>query len=367
MANKPGFGKVVFTVIVLALAAFFFLRETDYCDRTRKLDELALDAAKKAGVEAEENALYAKEETIKAGRCTFLRIERHFMVRADFKGEGFLKDVQEGLKQTRFKLNKYAFEKKGSGETLSFSFSLKNRDLYEIVFSKEKYALPASGGQRSGRIAIVLDDFGYNADNLEVIFSIKVPLTLSVLPNLPYSNAVAVRAHDCDMEVILHMPMEPHNKELRLEEGTIMLDMTADDISGLLTEAIDSVPGAKGISNHMGSRATEDRDLMKIIFSELKKRDIYFLDSLVTDKSTCAEIAKEAGVRYASRRIFLDNISDEDYIEKQVFQMADLASKVGWAIGIGHDREATVKVLTRVIPQLKEAGFKFVYVSELVN
>ncbi len=45
MGNRPGFGKIVFTVIVIALAVFFFLRETDYCDQTRRLDELVLDAA----------------------------------------------------------------------------------------------------------------------------------------------------------------------------------------------------------------------------------------------------------------------------------------------------------------------------------
>ncbi len=217
-----------------------------------------------------------------------------------------------------------------------------------------------------GRIAIVIDDWGYNLNNLETAAQIRYPLTVSVLPNLAYSGKVAEKLHSLGFEVILHLPMEP--KELyRLEKNTIMVSMDEAAINRIIEEGLASLVYARGVSNHMGSLATQDARTMAIIFKELKSRHLYFLDSLVSTKSICALLTKKLGLGFARRDIFLDNTEDPQYIKGQIDKLKARARVNGKAIGIGHDRGHTLEVLKEVMPHIEEEGYKLVFVSELVR
>jgi polysaccharide deacetylase 2 family uncharacterized protein YibQ len=367
MDSRFRLGKSVVILIVFLLAAAFFLRPRDYSQETLSLDKSVSDIIGRAGLR-ETDLLHEKQKIHKSGRHLFLKIEKHYEAGTEFDADSFLMTIREFLKDSKFDFAEAIFEKRGQNENISISLSFKNRILYEMKFRKKDYQPYVSNKEKKdARIAIVLDDCGYNMNNIGTLRGIGPPLTISILPNLPYSERVAKEARNHNFEVILHLPLEPHNGNLNLEKGTLMVDMSTEEVNNLLVKAIDSVPGLRGVSNHMGSRATEDRDFMRGLFEELKKRDLYFLDNLVTDNSVCREVAKSAGLRIVVRSVFLDNEADEDYIERQIFHTAQLAEKTGWAIGIGHDRPYTIKVLSRLIPQLKRAGFEFVYVSELVQ
>jgi len=217
-----------------------------------------------------------------------------------------------------------------------------------------------------GRIAIVIDDWGYHLDNVEVAKNIKQPLTCAVLPNLKNSRLVAKKLKSFGCEIILHLPMEPKEK-INLEKNTIILTMDSGQISSILNQSLSSIIYAKGVSNHMGSKITENTKTMEIILALIKKRKLYFLDSYVTAGSVGGEIAKQFSVKFAKRDVFLDNQNDLKYIKAQLVKLKNLAAKQGSAIGIGHDRKNTLIVLKEIIPQLVKDGYKFVYVSELAR
>jgi polysaccharide deacetylase 2 family uncharacterized protein YibQ len=219
----------------------------------------------------------------------------------------------------------------------------------------------------AGRVAIVLDDWGYNTKNVGDLFSIGEPITISILPNLPFSKNIAAQAKKNKVEIILHLPLEAHDSHKPPETGTIYTYMTKKDVLARLQSALDSVPGAKGVSNHMGSKATEDVNLMKLIFIQLKKDDLYFLDSLVTNNSVCAKVAGKMGIRFIERSIFLDNNIDLDYIKSQLGQLLNTAENKAVAVGIGHDRALTIKAVKEMLPEFKREGVKLVYLSELVE
>jgi polysaccharide deacetylase 2 family uncharacterized protein YibQ len=122
-----------------------------------------------------------------------------------------------------------------------------------------------------------------------------------------------------------------------------------------------------GVSNHMGSEATEDAALMTVLLGELKKRNLFFLDSKTSEKSTAERVTRKLQVRYAERDVFLDNSNEEAYIKGQLMEAKDLAIRAGRAIAIGHDRKNTAKVLSEMMPKLAREGIKFVYVSELAR
>lgn len=222
--------------------------------------------------------------------------------------------------------------------------------------------------EEQGKIAIVLDDWGYSLSNIDTLKEIKEPLTLAILPRRAYSVTIAGIAKEIGKEAILHLPLEPQRekKSRSLEPDTILITMTRQKVLKILEADIKNLPGIKGVSNHMGSLATKNEPLMKIIFSELKKRKLYFLDSY-TGKTVCKDLAGSAGLAYARRQVFLDNKNDAQYIRGQLELLAKIARQSGYAIGIGHDRPTTLEVLSGAMKELKKRGFKFVYVSELVK
>ncbi|MFA4981162.1 MAG: divergent polysaccharide deacetylase family protein [Candidatus Omnitrophota bacterium] len=217
------------------------------------------------------------------------------------------------------------------------------------------------------KVAIVMDDFGYNVSNLDDLFDIKEPITLSVLPNLRYSSEIARLANLRGQEVILHMPLEPHRKDVREEQDTIKSGMTQEEIFAVVDKEIASVPGIKGVSNHMGSKATEDVKVMSAVFKRLKKHGLYFFDSLTSENSICRQAAAAAGIRYARRDVFLDNSNDPAYIEKQLMELKRSALRNGRAIAVCHDRKNTISVLAKMMPEMRREGIIFVPLSRMME
>jgi polysaccharide deacetylase 2 family uncharacterized protein YibQ len=217
-----------------------------------------------------------------------------------------------------------------------------------------------------GKIAVVLDDWGYNLNNLEILDQIKYPLTVAILPNLSYSRAIAREAHGRGLEIILHLPMEPREK-YRLEKNTIMTYFSKEAVENIVDEDLKNIVYAKGVSNHMGSHATQDPRTMEIVFKNLKRRNLYFLDSLVSSQSVCSDLARRMGLGFVRRDVFLDNKEEAAYIKSQLHKLKLAARVKGQAIGIGHDRRLTLEVLKEAMPELEKEGYRFVFLSELVR
>lgn len=220
---------------------------------------------------------------------------------------------------------------------------------------------------RGAKAVIVIDDFGYNTNNIEALFDIGLPVTLSILPNLPYSGKVADIARSRGYETILHLPLESLRKDVREEPVTIRSGDSEKTVAEKLDKDIRTVPGIRGVSNHTGSKATEDPELMSKIFANLKKRGLYFFDSLTSEKSVCREIARSSGIRFAKRDMFLDNSDNFNDILGELASFKKMVLKRSRAIAVCHDRKNTIKALAAAMPDMAEEGIEFVNLSELVR
>lgn len=226
--------------------------------------------------------------------------------------------------------------------------------------------VPRPASARTPRIAIVIDDWGYSMRNVEAARSIGLPLTIAVLPNLRYSFTVAQALHERGHEIILHLPMEPQGATPR-ERDTVLTGHTPDELRRIVAQGLESVTYARGVSNHTGSRATEDEATMRMLLGELRARSLYFLDSYVTVNSLGASLAASIGLPHARRDIFLDNTDDPEYIREQLARLKQKADEQGYAVGIGHDRSTTLAVLGQAMPEMEKEGYEFVYVSDVLN
>jgi uncharacterized protein len=226
------------------------------------------------------------------------------------------------------------------------------------------------------RIAIILDDAGSNIPDYRSIYSIKQPLTLSVIPHLPTSQKVAEEAKNEGLEIMMHLPMEPNNGALvKKYTGMVMVSDTDGVIKNIVLEDFASVKIAKGFNNHMGSKATQDERVMRAVFSALKEiktpvfgSKIFFVDSKTSSSSIAYSIAKELNIPSNENDIFLDGDTNGNMIEARLGQLLEKARRKGYAIGIGHaTRKETIAVLKKHMPELAKNGVKFVHASELVK
>ena len=238
----------------------------------------------------------------------------------------------------------------------------KNKDLqyfYRFVMEREK--------EVRGKVAIIIDDMGYQKEIAERIMNLNFPVAISVLPFLPHSQMVAQMAKEKGMTVLLHLPMEPHNSNVNPGKGAIFTTMNEEEIRAKMLANLQNLPYVDGINNHMGSKATENREVMKIVLSEIMERDIFFIDSMTSPDSIAYKLSKEMGIKTAQRSVFLDNEQDMDYIRNQVNVLKEFALKNGNAIAIGHPFCNTIDVLTEAGLMLQAAGIKIVKLEELLE
>ena len=225
--------------------------------------------------------------------------------------------------------------------------------------------------RETGQIAIVLDDFGYASKNkwlFERFCALPYPLTLAVLPNEGRVRSLIDRARTSGHEVLVHLPMEPDDyPDEDPGDGAVLVNQEEETIRRLVRNAIRRVPGAVGVNNHMGSRATADARVMEHVLQEVDRRGMFFLDSRTSSASVAYTVASRMDVPVLSRDLFIDPVDDAASVEKRLWELATLAARNGRAVGIGHDREQTLLALEAVLPRLEARGFQLVPVSQLVR
>jgi len=243
------------------------------------------------------------------------------------------------------------------------------RTPYEIYPKKEicKKNIKKEKDVERPEIAIIIDDIGFDRHNAEALMHLNIRITLSVLPFTPFGKAIIGNCKNKKVDFMLHLPMQPEEyPKINPGKGALLESMSPDTLISQLNKDINWFPCLKGINNHMGSLLTQDADKINQVFSILKKKNLFFIDSLTSSKSICASSAKLFKMKFARRDIFLDNIQKEKYIINQLDKLYNIALQRGYAIGIGHPYNATVKALRDYVPVLSEK-VEFVKASSLVK
>jgi uncharacterized protein len=227
---------------------------------------------------------------------------------------------------------------------------------------------PKPAVKEAKHIAVVIDDVGYNLNNLDYFLKFPGPITFAVLPNLPYSRAAAEKIKSAGKEVIIHMPMEAINSNLDHGPGAIFTYMTDEEILKLLNDAVNSVPYAVGMNNHMGSKATADLRVMNIVINFTKMNSLFFLDSYTNPETVSGMVSEINQIPVLKRNIFLDVKTDKEYITTQYNKGFEICENADPVIFIGHIQNIEVmNVLNTLYSDLKERGFELKFLSDLYN
>jgi polysaccharide deacetylase 2 family uncharacterized protein YibQ len=254
-------------------------------------------------------------------------------------------------------------------------YQMKRNNLFHLVigFLLITLLLPVGRAAENGvlpatpRIAIIIDDVG-EKERIATDELLEVParLTWAVLPLAPFTREYAEKGRARGFEVLMHQPLETIAGKVKPYPGYLGRAWTEAQILLQLDFNLQQVPEAVGVNNHMGTTAPGDILLTTILMAALKKRGFFYIDSW-TDQTIAAEYAAKYGVPFAKRDVFIDHYRELEPNKASVRQLIRIALKNGRAIGIGHTRPGTARLIREMLPEIEAAGVKIVPVSELVR
>lgn len=217
------------------------------------------------------------------------------------------------------------------------------------------------------RVALVIDDMGYQVEAAKRLMAMDLHLTLSILPFAPHARETAELARRHGVPVMVHLPMEPRSyPALTPGPGGLLVSMDPATLARLTRQALDNLPGAVGVNNHMGSRFTEDPAALRPVLEVLRQQGLFFLDSVTSPRSQARDLARRMGLAHGQRDVFLDHDPTTGAITRQVLRLVRLAKTQGQAIAIGHPHATTIAVLTSLAPRLKQE-VELVPVGQLIT
>lgn len=244
----------------------------------------------------------------------------------------------------------------------------------ERVINEE--AKQPSGDTRSSdtkpnkKVAIIIDDFGNGQGGTQEMLSMPIKLTVAIMPFLPTSKTDAELAHKQGHDVIVHMPMEPKQGNPKwLGPGAITSNMSNEEIRKRVEEAIDNVPYAVGMNNHMGSKITGDERIMSIVLEVCRERGLFFVDSKTNYHSVVGKLAVQMGMPPVANNIFLDDRHSVSHVSRQMKAVETWASEHQNCVTIGHvgvQGKKTAEAIRQSVSSM-QSSVTFVGISDLVR
>lgn len=218
----------------------------------------------------------------------------------------------------------------------------------------------------AAQIAIVIDDIGYQQSDVKLL-NLDASLSYAVLPHTPLGYEYARYASSKNRDVLIHLPMQADANNHLLGIGALMNKMSKRVYQQTLISALEDIPFAIGINNHMGSLLTRLERPMGWTMELLRQHNMFFLDSKTTKHSKVEFVASQFGVNTLHRNIFLDHSRESKAMKWQFQRLINIAKQYGSAIAIGHPYPETYQLLKRELPKLKAMNIELVPISKLVK
>jgi hypothetical protein len=276
--------------------------------------------------------------------------------------------------QTKQRYHRRLFLLKGFAYLSGALFGL---NIFPDAKAQETHIFPVPMPRKQGflcsvpapRIAFIIDDIGSSISRAKAFLSLKMPMTFSILPKLPYSDLLAREISEEGREVMLHQPMEPYGQDIDPGPGALYTSYKDNEIEEIIEENLTQIPQATGVNNHMGSKFTSCSNKVVEALKIIKQKNLFFVDSLTSSHSKAYKLARRLNMKSAPRNVFLDNSPELSDVRRQLGHLKQHALKHGEAIGIGHPHLSTLIALYDFKCELNEKGpmFELVSVSDLIS
>ncbi|MBU2978673.1 divergent polysaccharide deacetylase family protein [Alteromonas sp. C1M14] len=227
------------------------------------------------------------------------------------------------------------------------------------------FCLPVVAAATEPKIVLIIDDIGHR-DSDHRALELPKEVTFSILPDAPLTKELSELAHAQGRDIMLHMPMESFDGQAMGPDG-LKVGMYEAQMEALFERALNSVPYAIGVNNHMGSRLTSLAAPMHILMAMIKTHNLFFIDSRTSPQTVAEEAALSAGIPAARRHVFLDHERTQAAMEREYKRLLVMARQQGVAVAIAHPHPATLRFLQSKLPNLQAQGIRLATVSDLFS
>ena len=358
----------VFVLVMLAwLAALMMIKEEPQAKKanlaqnnnTQKIHELLESKKKKSSVLDEQNSSQKISQAISKDN----KIANIYEEISDEKLKEFSKKLQEQKEEFIAKtlIEQNISEQNASKEQSTFEKTAEQAPKYSYSansHSKRKSHKAPNGGPK---LAIIMDDISTNAQASE-LKKLSIKVTPSIFPPEKQHPKTAELAKEFSVYMV-HLPLQALNYTNE-KANTLRTGDSKEKISQRIKDIKNDFKGVKYINNHTGSGFTSDFKSTLALLAELKNSEIYFIDSLTTNKSTVLDASKKLGLKYAYRDVFLDNEQNVSKILKMINNAVAVAKKDGVAIAICHPYKSTFEAL-KIAQKDAFNGVEVVYVDKI--
>ena len=358
----------VFVLVMLVwLAALMMIKEEPQAKKanlaqnnnTQKIHELLESKKKKSSVLDEQNSSQKISQAISKDN----KIANIYEEISDEKLKEFSKKLQEQKEEFIAKtlIEQNISEQNASKEQSTFEKTAEQALNYSYSansYSKRKSHKAPNGGPK---LAIIMDDISTNA-HVRELKKLSIKVTPSIFPPEKEHPKTAELAKEFSVYMV-HLPLQALNYTNE-KANTLRTGDSKEKISQRIKDIKKDFKGVKYINNHTGSGFTSDFKSTLALLAELKNSEIYFIDSLTTNKSTVLDASKKLGLKYAYRDVFLDNEQNVSKILKMINNAVAVAKKDGVAIAICHPYKSTFEAL-KIAQKDAFKGVEVVYVDKI--
>lgn len=321
-------------------------------NNTQKIHELLESKKKKSSVLDEQNSSQKISQKISKDN----KIANIYEEISDEKLKEFSKKLQEQKEEF---IAKTAIEQNASKEQSTFEKTADQDYSYSAnSHSKSKSHKVPNGGPK---LAIIMDDISTNAQISE-LKKLSIKVTPSIFPPEKEHPKTAELAKEFSVYMV-HLPLQALNYTNE-KANTLRTGDSKEKISQRIKDIKKDFKGVKYINNHTGSDFTSDFKSTLALLAELKNSEIYFIDSLTTNKSTVLDASKKLGLKYVYRDVFLDNEQNVSKTLKMINNAVAVAKKDGVAIAICHPYKSTFEAL-KIAQKDAFDGVEVVYVDKI--
>ncbi len=205
------------------------------------------------------------------------------------------------------------------------------------------------------RLALLIDDLGYNLERGRQALALPGPISVAVLPFTPHAQRLAAEADAAGLDVLIHQPMAGKGPG-PTSAGELHAAMDEASFRAQVRDAIASLPQASGLNNHQGSSLTSDAQAMTWLMQELAAQGLFFLDSRTSPASVALRTARQQALPALGRDVFLDHVPEPAAMQRQLNHALAVAGRQGKAVLIAHPYPETLAFLQQALPELLAQG-----------
>jgi polysaccharide deacetylase 2 family uncharacterized protein YibQ len=232
----------------------------------------------------------------------------------------------------------------------------------------EIYAQPVPPA-KGPRIAIVVGRLGVSATTTsEALAKLPGPVTLAFVPYAADIDRWAARARGESHEVLLQVPMEPHDyPDNDPGPQTLLTTLKPEDNIDRLHWAMSRFQGYVGIANYMGAKFGVNEQGVGTVVQEASRRGLIYFDDGAASRGVASQIASASNLPFAKADVAIDAAPTAAEIDGALAKLEAMARERGVAVGVATALPISIQRISTWAKAVTGRGITLVPISAVAN